>query len=90
MNSGASDFLNASRWVAAFFVSSNWALPELDTNCRSSMGRKIVFKSRGIWGMSVENYFARVEAAATALVARLLMPADAEAYVKAANECDRF
>jgi len=38
-----------------------------------------------------EAYVARVEAAAAALVAdRLLLPADAEAYVKAARECDRF
>jgi Alpha/beta hydrolase domain len=36
-------------------------------------------------------YAARVEAAAGALVAdRLLLPADAAAYVKAARECDRF
>jgi hypothetical protein len=40
---------------------------------------------------SRENYVARVEAAATALVAdRLLLPSDAAAYVKAARECDRF
>ncbi len=38
-----------------------------------------------------EAYVGRVEAAAAALVAeRLLLPADAAAYVKAANECDRF
>jgi hypothetical protein len=38
-----------------------------------------------------EPYVARVEAAAAALVAdRLLLPADAAAYVKAARECDRF
>jgi hypothetical protein len=36
-------------------------------------------------------YVAKVEAAAEALVAeRLLLPADAAAYVKAAEECDRF
>jgi Alpha/beta hydrolase domain len=40
---------------------------------------------------SREAYVARVEAAAGALVAdRLLLPADAAAYVKAARECDRF
>jgi hypothetical protein len=40
---------------------------------------------------SRENYVARVEAAAAALVTdRLLLPADAEAYVRAAKECDRF
>ena len=40
---------------------------------------------------SREGYVARVEAAAAALVAdRLLLPADAAAYVKAARECDRF
>jgi hypothetical protein len=40
---------------------------------------------------SREAYVARVEAAAAALVAdRLLLPADAAAYVKAARECDRF
>jgi hypothetical protein len=40
---------------------------------------------------SRENYIARVEAAAAALVAdRLLLQADADAYVKAARECDRF
>jgi hypothetical protein len=33
----------------------------------------------------------QVEAAAAALVAdRLLLPADADAYVKAASECDGF
>jgi hypothetical protein len=38
-----------------------------------------------------EDYIARVEAAAAALVAdRLLLPADAERYVKAAKKCDRF
>ena len=38
-----------------------------------------------------EDYIARIEAAAAALVAdRLLLPADAERYVKAAKECDRF
>ena len=38
-----------------------------------------------------DAYVARVEAAAAALVAdRLLLPADAAAYVKAARECDRF
>jgi hypothetical protein len=38
-----------------------------------------------------EIYVARVEAATAALVAdRLLLPADAAAYVKAARECDRF
>jgi hypothetical protein len=36
-------------------------------------------------------YVARVEAAAAALVTdRLLLPDDADAYVKAARECDRF
>jgi len=40
---------------------------------------------------SRENYIARVEAAAAALVADgLLLPADAEAYIKAAKECDWF
>ena len=40
---------------------------------------------------SREAYVARVEAAAAALVAeRLLLPADAAVYVKAAKECDRF
>jgi len=40
---------------------------------------------------SREDYVAQVEAAAAALVAwRLLLPADAAAYVKAARECDRF
>jgi hypothetical protein len=40
---------------------------------------------------SCENYVGRVEAAAAALVAdRLLLPDDADAYVKAARECDRF
>jgi hypothetical protein len=40
---------------------------------------------------SREAYVARVEAAAAALVAdRLLLPADAAAYVKAARESDRF
>ena len=40
---------------------------------------------------SRENYIARVEATAAALVAdRLLLPADVEGYVKAARECDRF
>jgi hypothetical protein len=40
---------------------------------------------------SCENYVGRVEAAAAALVAdRLLLPADAAAYVKAARECGRF
>jgi hypothetical protein len=38
-----------------------------------------------------DSYVARVEAAAAALVAdRLLLRADAAAYVKAARECDRF
>ena len=38
-----------------------------------------------------EAYAARVEAAAAALVAeRLLLPADAAAYVAAARNCDRF
>ena len=38
-----------------------------------------------------EAYVAKVKAAAEALVAeRLLLPADAAAYVKAAEECDRF
>jgi len=40
---------------------------------------------------SRDIYVARVEAAAAALVAdRLLLPADAAAYVKAARETDRF
>src|SRR5262249_33148985 len=40
---------------------------------------------------SLENYVAQVETAATALVTdRLLLPADAEAYIRAAKECDRF
>jgi hypothetical protein len=40
---------------------------------------------------SRDSYVARVEATAAALVAdRLLLPADAEAYVKAARECDWF
>jgi hypothetical protein len=40
---------------------------------------------------SCEAYVAKVEAAAAALVAeRLLLPSDAAAYVKAAQECDRF
>jgi hypothetical protein len=40
---------------------------------------------------SRDIYAARVEAAAGALVAdRLLLPADAAAYVKAARECDQF
>jgi hypothetical protein len=40
---------------------------------------------------SRENYIARVEAAAAALVAdRLLLRADAAAYINAARECDRF
>jgi len=40
---------------------------------------------------SRENYIARIEAAAAVLVAdRLLLPTDADAYVKAARECDRF
>ena len=40
---------------------------------------------------SRETYVAGVEAAAAALVTdRLLLPADAEAYVRAAKECDRF
>jgi hypothetical protein len=40
---------------------------------------------------TLEAYVARVEAAAAALVAdRLLLPADAAAYVKAAKECDRL
>ena len=38
-----------------------------------------------------EAYVAKVEAAAAALVAqRLLLPADAAAYVEAAQTCDRF
>jgi hypothetical protein len=38
-----------------------------------------------------EPYVAKVKAAAEALVAeQLLLPADAAAYVKAAEECDRF
>ena len=38
-----------------------------------------------------DAYVAKVKAAAEALVAdRLLLPADAAAYVKAAEECDRF
>jgi hypothetical protein len=40
---------------------------------------------------SRENYIARVEAAAAALVAdRLLLRADAAAYINAARERDRF
>jgi hypothetical protein len=40
---------------------------------------------------SREAYVPRVEAAAEALVAeRLLLPADAAAYVAAAKECDQF
>ena len=40
---------------------------------------------------SRDSYVARVEAKAAALVAdRLLLPADADAYVKAARGCDRF
>ena len=40
---------------------------------------------------SREAYVAKVQAAAEALVAeRLLLPADADAYVKAAKECDRL
>jgi len=40
---------------------------------------------------SRESYVGRVKAAAAALVAdRLLLPADADAYVKAAGECDGF
>ena len=40
---------------------------------------------------SLQNYVARVESAATALVANgLLLPADAEGYIKTAKECDRF
>jgi hypothetical protein len=40
---------------------------------------------------SREAYVAQVEAAAAALVAeRLLLPADAAAYVAAAKDCDRF
>ena len=40
---------------------------------------------------SREAYVAKVKAAAEGLVAeRLLLPADADAYVKAAKECDRF
>ena len=40
---------------------------------------------------SRDAYVAKVKAAAEALVAdRLLLPADAAAYVKAAEECDRF
>jgi hypothetical protein len=40
---------------------------------------------------SCETYVGRVEAAAAALVAdRLLLSADADAYVNAARECDRF
>jgi Alpha/beta hydrolase domain len=40
---------------------------------------------------SREAYVAKVKAAAEALVAeRLLLPSDAAAYVKAAEECDRF
>jgi len=38
-----------------------------------------------------DAYVAKVEAAAAALVAeRLLLPADAAAYVEAAHACDRF
>ena len=40
---------------------------------------------------SREAYVAKVEAAAAALVAeRLLLPADAAAFVAAAKECDEF
>ena len=40
---------------------------------------------------SREAYVAKVKAAAEALVAeRLLLPADAAAYVRAAEACDRF
>jgi hypothetical protein len=40
---------------------------------------------------SREAYVAKIKAAAEALVAeRLLLPADAAAYVGAAKECDRF
>jgi hypothetical protein len=40
---------------------------------------------------SRDSYVARVEATAAALVAdRLLLPADADVYVKAARGCDRF
>jgi hypothetical protein len=40
---------------------------------------------------SPDSYVARVEATAAALVAdRLLLPADADAYVEAARGCDRF
>ena len=40
---------------------------------------------------SRKTYVAHFEAAAAALVTdRLLLPADAEAYVRAAKECDRF
>jgi hypothetical protein len=40
---------------------------------------------------SGENYIARIEAAAAGLVAdRLLLRADAAAYINAARECDRF
>src|SRR5215467_2766488 len=40
---------------------------------------------------SRKTYVAHVEAAAAALVTdRLLLPADAEAYVRAAKKCDRF
>jgi len=40
---------------------------------------------------SREAYVARVKEAAAALVAeRLLLPADAEAFVAAARECDGF
>jgi hypothetical protein len=40
---------------------------------------------------SRENYVSQVETAVAALVSdRLLLPADAEAYVNAAKECDRF
>ena len=38
-----------------------------------------------------EAYVAKVKAVAEALVAdRLLLPSDAAAYVRAAEECDRF
>ena len=40
---------------------------------------------------SREAYVAKIEAAARALVAeRLLLPSDADAYVEAAKDCDRF
>jgi hypothetical protein len=39
---------------------------------------------------SRENYIAGMEAAAALVAERLILPTDADAYVKAARECDRF